>query len=91
MILTICFDPVLEKSYYVDNLFPGKESIASKKIYDIRGKGIINGLILRHLNVDVFTTGFVGGLQGQYISNILKEKEYIMNLSPSGMKAGPGC
>lgn len=82
MILTICFDPVLEKSYYVDNLFPGKESIASKKIYDIRGKGIINGLILRHLNVDVFTTGFVGGLQGQYISNILKEKRVYIEFIP---------
>ena len=74
----------------MDNLFPGKESIASKKIYDIRGKGIINGLILRHLNVDVFTTGFVGGYRvNTYLTS--SGKRVYNEFIPIRMKAGPGC
>lgn len=73
MILSICFDPILETKYYVDKLLPREESLANKKTYNISGKGLITGRILNNFNVDVFATGFLGGLQGEYISNRLKE------------------
>lgn len=75
MILTICFDPILESRYYVDHLLPRVETYAKKKSYHIGGKGIINGQILNSLNIDVFATGFLGGLKGQYIFNRLKDAE----------------
>ena len=75
MILTICFDPILESRYYVDDLLPRVETYAKKKSYNIGGKGIINGQILNSLNIDVFATGFLGGLKGQYIFNTLKEED----------------
>ncbi|MDR7870461.1 MAG: PfkB family carbohydrate kinase [Tissierellaceae bacterium] len=75
MVLTICFDPVLESKYYVDRLLPRVENLANKKIYNVTGKGIISGRILNNLNIDVFATGFLGGLHGQYIFNKLKDIE----------------
>lgn len=73
MILTICFDPILEKKYYVEALQPKIENCASKKVYNLSGKGISTGRLLNKLNIDVFAIGFLGGLQGQYIFNTLKE------------------
>ena len=75
MILTICLDPILEKIYYVENLHPKLENFANKKIYNIGGKGIVSGRILNNLNVDIFASGFLGGLQGQYIFSKLKDEE----------------
>lgn len=73
MILSISFDSILESKYYVDNLYPRVENHANRKIYNISGKGITSGRILNNLNIDVFATGFLGGLEGQYIFNKLKD------------------
>lgn len=82
MILTICFDPILEKIYYVENLHPKLENFANKKIYNIAGKGIVSGRILNNLNVDIFASGFLGGLQGQYIFSKLKDVEIYNEFVP---------
>lgn len=73
MILTICFNPILESRYYVDRLIPKSESLANKKTYNITGRGFNTGRILNNLNLDIFATGFLGGLQGEYILNKLNE------------------
>lgn len=75
MILTISFNPVLESKYYVDDLYPRVENQASKKIHNISSKGILSARVLNSLNIDTFATGFIGGLQGQYILNKLKEAD----------------
>lgn len=82
MILTICLDPIMENTYYLDSLHPKVENIANRKIHNIGGKGIISGRILKNLNLEVFATGFLGGLQGQYIFNKLKEAEIYNEFVP---------
>lgn len=82
MILTICFDPILENIYHVDQLLPKEESLAKKKIYNISGQGLLTGRILNNLNVDVFVTGFLGGLQGEYIFNSLKDMDIYNDFIP---------
>lgn len=82
MILTICFDPVFENIYYLDNLHPKVENVANKKIYNIGGKGLVSGRILKNLNVEIFASGFLGGLQGQYIFSRLKDAELYNEFVP---------
>lgn len=74
MILTLCLDPILEKEYYMDRLLPRVETQAEKAFYKSSGEGINSSLILNNLNLDVFVTGFLGGLSGQYIFNELKHR-----------------
>lgn len=75
MILSISFNPVVESKYYVEDLYPRVENMARKKIQNISGKGLLGARILNNLNIDIFTTGFLGGLQGQYIFNRLKDED----------------
>lgn len=82
MILTICLDPIMENTYYLDNLHPKTDNIANRKTYNIGGKGITSGRILKNLNLEVFATGFIGGLQGQYIFNRLKEADIYNEFIP---------
>lgn len=81
MILNIGLDPVLEKLYYMDKLYPRVETIAEKVSYNMGNKGIISGRILNSLNSNIVLTGFMGGLTGEYILNELKDlginNEYI--------------
>lgn len=72
MILTIVLDPILEKEYYVDRLYPKIETLATKISYDLGGKGNVLTKILNNLNLDVFSIGFLGGLNGVYIFDQLK-------------------
>lgn len=74
MILTVALDPVLENRYYVENLYPKTINKADKVLYKISGKGIICTRILKSLNMDVFSTGFLGGLKGKYIFEELKRQ-----------------
>ena len=75
MILSICFDPILENKYYVDKLLLKEESLANKKIYNLSGNGLTTARILNNLNVDVFASGFLGGQEGDYIFNKLKDMD----------------
>lgn len=82
MILTMCYDPILESKYYVDKLLPKSESLAKKKIYNISGDGILTSRILNNLNVEVSTAGFSGGLEGQHIINRLNELDIHNDFIP---------
>ncbi len=91
MILTIVLDPILEKEYYVDRLYPKIETLATKISYDLGGKGNVLTKILNNLNLDVFSIGFLGGLNGVYIFDQLKLGEYITILYPLKMIVGEPC
>ncbi|NLY45404.1 MAG: hypothetical protein GX053_05385 [Tissierella sp.] len=82
MILSICLDPVMEKIYYLDNLHPKVENFANKKVYNIGGKCTVSGRILKNLNADIFASGFLGGLQGQYIFSKFKEADIYNDFVP---------
>lgn len=74
MILTINLNPVLEKKYYMDKLFPRVETEVEEAFYKSGGWGINISQILNNLNSDVLPIGFLGGLNGKYIANDLSEQ-----------------
>ncbi|MBC8591344.1 PfkB family carbohydrate kinase [Wansuia hejianensis] len=73
MILTIALDPILESKYYINNPMNNIDIRPEEYRYNIDGEGICTGIILKNHNVNVFTTGFLGGLKGEYIFYGLKE------------------
>lgn len=75
MILTVGFDPVLERKYYMKKLYPKVETKSERVLYNLGSKGILSTKILNNLKVDVFATGFLGGLNGEYIHNELRDLE----------------
>lgn len=72
MILIVELDPILEKIYCVNRLYSNTETIAESVENRLGGDGIISARILNNLNLNVFTMGFLGGLNGQYIFDQLK-------------------
>ena len=62
MILTLGFDCFLEKRYYLDELSPLRDNKVISQSYDLAGNSINAIRILKDLNLDVFLTGFLGGL-----------------------------
>jgi len=72
MILITCLDPILEGIFYVDELVAGADSKVIDRDYNIGSKGIIAGRILKNLNAPIYLTGYLGGLKGQLMANILK-------------------
>lgn len=75
MILTLGFDFFLEKTYYLDELTSLKDNQVISQSYDLGGNSINAIRILKDLNLDVFITGFLGGLNGRFIFNELKKLE----------------
>ena len=82
MILSICFDPILESKYYVDKLLLRQESLVNKKVYNLGGNGLTTARILNNLNVDLFASGFLGGLEGDYIFSRLKDMDIYNDFIP---------
>ncbi len=82
MILSICFDPILESKYYVDKLLLKQESLANKKVYNLSGNGLTTARILNNLNVDLFASGFLGGPEGDYIFTRLKDMDIYNDFIP---------
>lgn len=82
MILSICFDPILESKYYVDKLLLRQESLVNKKVYNLGGNGLTTARILNNLNVDLFASGFLGGPEGDYIFTRLKDMDIYNDFIP---------
>jgi len=73
MILTIDLDPVFKSNYDIGN-FQDKMKIKSKStVYSIGGSGLNTSQIIKKQNLNIFSTGFLGGLKGEYIFEKLKE------------------
>lgn len=73
MILSVGFDSFLEKRYYLDEYHASGDNQVVRQEYDLGGKSINVGRILKDLNLDVFITGFLGGLNGSFVFNGLKD------------------
>lgn len=73
MILTLGFDSVLERRYHVDGYDPFGDNQIIRQEYDLGGKSINTARILKAMNVNVFTSGFLGGINGSFILNGLKD------------------
>lgn len=73
MILTLGFESVLEKRYYLDEYDPLGDNQIMRQEYDLGGESINTTRILKAMNVNVFTSGFLGGINGSFILNGLKD------------------
>lgn len=73
MILTVGFDSFLEKIYHLNKWNQFETNQVKDCAYNLGGKSINVAMALKDLNLDIFTTGFLGGLNGKYIFSGLKE------------------
>lgn len=74
MILIVDLNPVLEKTYYMEKLLLKAETEVNKSIYKSGGPGNCTSLILNNLNINLFSIGFMGGINGRYMVNDLREE-----------------
>lgn len=75
MIYTVTLNPSIDYVVKLDNLNTGDINRASEEFVYPGGKGINVSLILKELGYKSTALGFVSGFTGQYISDILSEKE----------------
>lgn len=74
MILIIDLNSVLEKTYYIEKLLPRVETEVNTAIYKSGGPGNNSSQILNKLNINLFSIGFMGGINGRYMVNDLREQ-----------------
>ncbi len=74
MITTVTLNPALDKTIYVKKLLPNDTNRIEKIEIDAGGKGINTARVLKELEVEAVTTGFLGGKTGRYIRQVLEEE-----------------
>ncbi len=78
MILTVTLNPAIDISYHFDNFSLDHSNRCLKTIKTAGGKGLNVARVIKQLNGDVLTTGFLGGELGNFIQKELN-KEAIAN------------
>lgn len=73
MILTIDLNPIMDRLFLVDELYNNKLNVAKSSTYGPGGQGIMATSLLHAFNEDVFMTGLLGGLNGEYFHKSLLE------------------
>lgn len=73
MVITVTFNPAIDKTLRIDNFELGHVNRASESISDLGGKGVNVSKVLKNLGIDSICTGFLGeNLQNQFISGLAK-------------------
>lgn len=73
MVITVTFNPALDKTLRIDNFELGHVNRSSESISDIGGKGVNVSKVLKNLGIDSTCTGFLGeNLQNQFIHDLAK-------------------
>lgn len=75
MIYTVTLNPSIDYVVKLDNLKIGDINRTSEEYIYPGGKGINVSLILKELGYKSTALGFISGFTGQYISDILREKD----------------
>lgn len=65
MIITVTFNPAIDKTAYVDNLVVGGLNRLEHVIADAGGKGVNVSKTIQQLQGATIATGFLGGSAGQ--------------------------
>lgn len=71
MIITVTFNPAIDKTAYVDNLVVGGLNRLEHVISDAGGKGVNVSKTIQALGGTTIATGFLGGNAGQFILDSL--------------------
>lgn len=73
MILSVCLNPAIDKTYSIDHFVKGKVSRVASMNSQPGGKGINVARVAKELGASSIVTGFVGGSSGHYLKNGLYE------------------
>lgn len=73
MIVTVTFNPAIDKTARVENVVVGGLNRLSNVISDAGGKGVNVSKTIRELGGTTIATGFIGGNAGQFIADSLQE------------------
>lgn len=73
--LTITFNPSIDRRYNVNDFEKGKIFRTDNYQYTAGGKGLNVAKVIKSFNEDVMVTGFLGGNGGLFISNELKSMD----------------
>lgn len=73
MILNINLNPILETIYNINNIGNKINIKSTRTVYNLGGSSLNTTQIIKKQNLDVFATGLLGGIKGQYIFEKLKE------------------
>ena len=71
MILTVTFNPAIDKTAEVDELIPGGLNRLRNGMQDAGGKGINVSKTIHALQGKSVATGFLAGSAGEYIRKVL--------------------
>lgn len=74
MILSIDLNPTLKRKYFLDQIDFNNINIPNNLIYGPGGEGIELAYLLNGINEDVLVSGFLGGLNGNMIHEILSNE-----------------
>lgn len=74
MITTVTLNPAIDTRYFIDDFKEGKLFRAEKIVKSPGGKGLNVTKILKQLGTDVTATGILGGKNGEWIVEKLKER-----------------
>ena len=73
MILTIDLNPILKRKYFLESTKLELNNKSNDLIIGPGGEGIELAYLLHGLNEEVFLSGFLGGINGEYIKHSLNE------------------
>ena len=79
MILSVDLNPVLKRKYFLDNMELENINIPSNLIYGPGGDGIDLAYLLSGLGEEVLLSGFLGGLNGDFIHRNLVDSSMPHN------------
>lgn len=74
MITTVTLNAAIDRTYYMDRFSINQVNRTKRIISEPGGKGINVSKILKILNINTLSTGFLGGLNGQFIKRLADEK-----------------
>ena len=73
MILTVTFNPAIDKTAEVDVMIPGGFNRLKNVMQDAGGKGVNVSKTIHALQGKSIATGFLAGSAGEYIQKVLNE------------------
>lgn len=79
MILSIDLNPVLKRKYFLNKIDYNDINIPNNLIYGPGGEGIELAYLLNGLNENVLVSGFIGGVNGNMIKEILSNESISNN------------
>ncbi len=80
MILTVTANAALDRVIYIDEFVPTTDMRSRKVVESVGGKGLDSSVVLSHLHVNTLALGFVAGLNGERLAQLLADYQIETDL-----------